>query len=473
MVSKAVGSCAMRDLILALLIIPLVLGTPYIVENRHVGHDDTLASTYPLHREADIENSTFVLVTKTEGCTNRISHGIVRYPPFEPGVAIALNLSPPEALIPFNNISMSGQICSHEDLNEVLALYDPSKIALTDVGVSADDIPHIYVAGVDAGSRTCGTRRLDPRVYLFTSRLQHLFRANRRFGGVELDVSARAINEDPKAMYMLSVPRNKSRNACLYRRRALRVPESTKEPAIKDDPQSTPEEEDESTAETEEPNSGSETVPGPKRPSTFSVANENAQRLEEQEALKSRDKCFPGSATVQLENGRRILMSDVRVGHRVLVAPGTFSTVFMFTHKVDKVVSDFIQIRTKTGETLSLTASHYIYLDSSLIPAKYAAIGQQVQLSDGRVSKITAVSTISNSGLYNPQTLHGDIVVDNIRVSTYTQAVNPQTAHSMLAPLRAIFDRSGFTVTCFEHGGRTVLSVIRMIFPSVFKSLIT
>ncbi|PXF49921.1 Indian hedgehog B protein [Gracilariopsis chorda] len=460
----------MRGLILALLTIPLVVATPYIVEKRHAVHEDTPASTSPLPREADIENSTFVLVTKTEGCINRISHGIVRYPPFEPGVALALNLSPPEALIPFDNISVSGQTCSHEDLHEVLALYDPSKIALTDVGVNADDIPHIYVAGVDAGSRTCGKSRLEPRVYLFTSNLQHLFRANQRLGGVELDISERSVEDDPKAAYMLSVPRSKSQNACLYRRRPLHIPESAKEPAIRDDPRPSPEEDDESTAETEEPNSGSETLSGPERPNTFSVANDEAQKLEEQEALKSEDKCFPGSAMVQLENGHRIPMSDVRIGHRVLVAPETFSTVFMFTHRVDNVLSEFIQIRTETGEILSLTASHYIYLDSSLVPAKYATTGQQVQLSDGRVSFITAVSTVRDSGLYNPQTLHGDIVVDNIRVSSYTDAVKPHIAHSMLAPLRAVFDRFGFYVTGLENGGGTVLRTIQKLIPSVFIS---
>ncbi|PXF46070.1 hypothetical protein BWQ96_04170 [Gracilariopsis chorda] len=343
------------------------MATPYIVEKRHAVHEDTPALTTLLPREAYIDNSTLVLVTKTEGCVNRKSHGIVRYPPLEPGVALALNLSPPDALIPFEKISLSGQTCSHEDLHEVLALYDRQRL------------------------------------------LSLISVANQGLGGVELDISEGSVEDDPKScVHALSVPRSKSQNACLYDRRLLHIPKSAKEPANKDDPRPSPEKDDDSTAENEEKNSGSESVSGPERANTFWVASDEAQNLEEQEALKSEDKCFPGSAIVQLENRHRIPMSDVRIGQ------------------------------------------------------------QQVQRSDGRVSFITAVSTVRDSGLYNPQMLQGEIVVDNIRVSSYTDAVKPHIAHSMLDSLHAVFDRFGFYVTGLENGGGTVHSTIQKLTPSVF-----
>lgn len=45
-------------------------------------------------------------------------------------------------------------------------------------------------------------------------------------------------------------------------------------------------------------------------------------------------------------------------------------------------------------------------------------------------------------GLYNPQTKHGSIIVNNILAGTYTTAVAPGLVHAVLAPLRA-FSRTG------------------------------
>ena len=42
-------------------------------------------------------------------------------------------------------------------------------------------------------------------------------------------------------------------------------------------------------------------------------------------------------------------------------------------------------------------------------------------------------------GLYNPHTLHGDVVVDGVLTSTYTGVVHPALAHALLAPLRQLY----------------------------------
>ncbi len=151
------------------------------------------------------------------------------------------------------------------------------------------------------------------------------------------------------------------------------------------------------------------------------------------------DVCFPGSVTVLLDNGVRKLMSDLAVGDRVQVGPNQFSEVFMFTHKMADVKYDFITLRTTAGPSISLTAKHYIHSNGALVAAATVTVGDTVELGDGSVSRVADITISRRTGLYNPQTVHGDIVVDGVRASTYTASVHPKAAHALLAPLRALF----------------------------------
>jgi Hint module len=56
-------------------------------------------------------------------------------------------------------------------------------------------------------------------------------------------------------------------------------------------------------------------------------------------------------------------------------------------------------------------------------------------------------------GLFNPQTLHGDVVVDGLRASSYTTAVEPAVAHRLLWPLRVLFERTGRYARWLDGGG--------------------
>lgn len=57
---------------------------------------------------------------------------------------------------------------------------------------------------------------------------------------------------------------------------------------------------------------------------------------------------------------------------------------------------------------------------------------------DGHDAKVVKVGNTHDLGLYNPQTIHGDIVVDGFVVSTYTADVTPSVAHAVLTPMRAV-----------------------------------
>ncbi len=171
---------------------------------------------------------------------------------------------------------------------------------------------------------------------------------------------------------------------------------------------------------------------------------------------RSDDLCFSGSATVLLDNGVRKTMSELAVGDRVQVGPNQFSEVFMFTHKMSDVKHHFITLRTTAGPSISLTARHYIHSNGALVAAANVKVGDTVELGDGSVSRVAEITTARKTGLYNPQTVHGDIVVDGVRTSTYTASVHPKAAHALLAPLRALFRRVVIASKAGEHGGSSL-----------------
>lgn len=169
------------------------------------------------------------------------------------------------------------------------------------------------------------------------------------------------------------------------------------------------------------------------------------------------EKCFPADAYVELEHGGVVRMDALSIGDSLKVGPNTFSKVFMFTHKMSDVSVDFLLIRTVSGASLSLTHGHYIYANNALVAAGSVAVGDELMLGDGGRSTVTSVSHVPSRGLYNPQTLNGDIVVNGVLASTYTTAVDPGFAHFVLSPLRAL-SRFGLSYTGLESGGDRVAS---------------
>lgn len=169
--------------------------------------------------------------------------------------------------------------------------------------------------------------------------------------------------------------------------------------------------------------------------------------------------CFPGSATVQLESGRTKRMDSLSIGDRVHVGNGKFASVFTFTHKTSDIKSRFVSVRTESGDSLSVTSGHYIYANDRLVPARDVVVGDFLSMADGSSSKVTAIEESMEKGLYNPQTENGDIVVNGIRASTFTTAVEPSLAHALLAPLRFL-SRFGVSLTAMESGAQSMVGFL-------------
>mmetsp|Transcript_127 Transcript_127/g.381 ORF Transcript_127/g.381 Transcript_127/m.381 type:complete len:490 (-) Transcript_127:125-1594(-) len=148
--------------------------------------------------------------------------------------------------------------------------------------------------------------------------------------------------------------------------------------------------------------------------------------------------CFPSHATVRLENGETRRMDGLASGDRVLAASGQYSDVIGFTHRDNSPVSKFVQM-CAASSCLEASPSHYVYVNGGLRAAGSVRVGDVLTSGAGAQLKVDAVRTVTRRGLYNPQTISGNIVVDGVLASTYTQALHPVVAHSLLWLPRALY----------------------------------
>lgn len=172
--------------------------------------------------------------------------------------------------------------------------------------------------------------------------------------------------------------------------------------------------------------------------------------------------CFPGDATVELDDGRHIRMADLAVGDRVRVSATAFSPVFLFTHKLPTGAHTFVRLSTASGASLRLTAGHYVYANGRLTAAAAVRVGDALERSGPNpgCDVVTATDRVVGTGLYNPQTLAGDIVVDGLRASTYTTAVEPTVASALLSPLRALYRATGRSTAILDGGSARLAALL-------------
>lgn len=156
--------------------------------------------------------------------------------------------------------------------------------------------------------------------------------------------------------------------------------------------------------------------------------------------------CFPAHATVRLEDGSEKAMENLQIGDRVLVAhPDTYSEVYFFSHAHADHASNFVSIRTGLdGVGLQLSARHLVYANGELVEAQHVRVGDKVLVAhDQREAAVVAVERIAAKGLYNPHTLHGDIIVNRVAASTLTRTLHPTVARMLLQPFHTAYRVAG------------------------------
>ncbi|KAI0558698.1 Trypsin [Gracilaria domingensis] len=165
---------------------------------------------------------------------------------------------------------------------------------------------------------------------------------------------------------------------------------------------------------------------------------------EETQAPSTRSPaCFPANAVVELENGNEKKMKELMVGDRVRVGPHEFSEVFMFTHRRNGGHYKFVRIECQNCTTaLLLSLDHVLSVNGRVQPANVVRVGDFIIKASEGLSEVKHVSYVREIGLFNPQTIDGRIVVNDIQVTTYTTAIEKHMAHALLTPIRCWFQTS-------------------------------
>lgn len=165
--------------------------------------------------------------------------------------------------------------------------------------------------------------------------------------------------------------------------------------------------------------------------------------------------CFPAKAMVMLESGEYVAIELLRIGDKVLDSTGSFSPVMLFTHSDSERVSQFVHIHAENSEVV-LSPGHFLYANKRAVSAERIRSGDvltsiskdlNIEYSD----RVIMVERHFLRGLYNPQTASGKIVTfweggNGVLTTTYTKAVAPHLAHSLLWPLRVITSKTSITL---------------------------
>lgn len=167
--------------------------------------------------------------------------------------------------------------------------------------------------------------------------------------------------------------------------------------------------------------------------------------------------CFPSDSEVETKDGRVVGIGDVKVGDMVHVGHGKFSRVFGFSHRDLQIQSAFVTLQTESGHSISASHGHFLHANDGVLPASHVKIGDILALGDG-CSKVVSIAETWRTGLVNPQTEQGDIVVNGVLATTYTTAVKPSLAHAALAPLRAVgrIIDADLVASIVDHGLRQI-----------------
>ena len=164
--------------------------------------------------------------------------------------------------------------------------------------------------------------------------------------------------------------------------------------------------------------------------------------------------CFHGSNMVRLESGERKFISDLKVGESVLAVNEVgilrYSQVIIQLHADSDATTKFQVIRTKTGRNLTLTPSHLIYKAEKEIAPFKSVFAMKIRKEDsifvfdenkGIIQDEVASNNVeTRKGLYSPVTSHGNIIVEDIVASCYSDYESQSFLHMAFGPARWLSD---------------------------------
>lgn len=134
--------------------------------------------------------------------------------------------------------------------------------------------------------------------------------------------------------------------------------------------------------------------------------------------------CFPGDAVVQLE-GQSIKtpISDLKIGDKVLVEDGKYSTVYSFGHRNEDALTTYLQF----NQQLEVSEDHMVHVDGKFAPASTVKLGSTLRDASGNGVVVTGIATVEKRGAFSPFTLSGKVVVNGMLASNFIGFQNSGT----------------------------------------------
>ena len=144
--------------------------------------------------------------------------------------------------------------------------------------------------------------------------------------------------------------------------------------------------------------------------------------------------CFAGGQKVESKTRGIINIENIEIGEYIKTQNG-WSRVYAWHMYTKKTSMEFVVVKHSKGK-LVLSDLHYIYVNNKLIVAKDIKINDTIVYKGEKVT-VTEVSRKASKGIYNPYTINGKIIVNNINCSVYPH-LNPYIQHILTKFIRVM-----------------------------------
>lgn len=161
--------------------------------------------------------------------------------------------------------------------------------------------------------------------------------------------------------------------------------------------------------------------------------------------------CFTGNSTVLTSTGEHRLLSELKIGEKVLSMDSNgntiFSEVLLFLDRNIEQTREFVRIEIDGGAALTVTAKHLVlvwHMDKQSTDYRFAEHveeGDFVLVNRNETlepRKVIKISNELNKGVYAPLTYEGTIIVNSVTASCYALVEKHNLAHMSFMPMRVL-----------------------------------
>jgi hypothetical protein len=188
--------------------------------------------------------------------------------------------------------------------------------------------------------------------------------------------------------------------------------------------------------------------------SSESTTSSSESTTTSSESTTSTTECFRPHAKATMLSGQDVKLEDLKLGDQVLAVENgkiISTTILCVIHMKKHVWTNFVIIKVQ-GTQLEVTPDHYIYIkgktthwsDRHIIPAREAQAGQLTWVQRGKHLKLETILDVNQTmlqGVGNVMTENGNIIVDGLAASVYTDMAGSEDAMHQFAALARIIYR--------------------------------